>query len=100
MIAGISPQDSISVSIFKKNGIKSIIDDRKRVGDHCISSFPVRYGTRSHHICYKVYNKFVQMLESAAVRESLGSRIDALVVKEGRFAKKLRLTQRPWIYPS
>jgi hypothetical protein len=73
---------------LKKNGIRTIIDDRKRVGDHCISWLGEIDET--NHIRYKVYNKFVQMLESAAVRESLGSRIDTLVVKEGRFAKKLQ----------
>jgi hypothetical protein len=62
------------------------IDDRKRVGDHCVSWM----GTgEAKNIRYKVYNKFVQMLESAEVRKSLGSRMEDIVATDGRFSKRL-----------
>ena len=63
------------------------INDRRRVGDHCVSWMGNTKGTVD--IRYKVYNKFVQMVESAEVRKSLGSRMDELVAMEGRFAERL-----------
>ncbi|CAO3570249.1 unnamed protein product [Mortierella alpina] len=48
---------------LKDNGIDTVIDDRKRVGDHCVSW--MGHVDETKGIRYKVYNKFVQMLESA-----------------------------------
>jgi len=55
-----------------------IVDDLAKVGNHCLSwtastddDQPVR--------C-KVYNKFVQMMESAETTSSLGSRMESLVI--------------------
>lgn len=65
-----------------------IIQDRKKVGDNCVSWKGNQESTKN--IRFKVYNKFVQQLESAEVRKSLGSRMENLVEKEGKFAKHLQ----------
>ena len=71
---------------LKEHGIRPI-DDRKRVGDHCVSWMGNKEDTKN--IRYKIYNKFVQMLESAEVRKSLGSRMDDIVAKDGSISKRL-----------
>jgi hypothetical protein len=72
------------------NKAGTIVKDRHKVGDHCISwKGTKKNGTES--IRFKVYNKFIQALESADVRKSLGSRMENLVEKEGRFAQRLEL---------
>ena len=53
---------------------KDIVDDRKKVGDNCISFYDINYSK------IKIYNKFVQMLESCDVMTILGSRIHNLFV--------------------
>jgi hypothetical protein len=60
-----------------KHGIheKDIINDRSKVGDHCISFYDSNYTIK-----IKVYNKFVQMLESCDVMTVLGSRLHSLFV--------------------
>ena len=73
--------------IYHNQGGK-VVDDRRRVGNHCISWKGTKKGTKN--IRYKVYNKFVQILESAEVRKSLGSRMEDLVEKEGKFARQLK----------
>ena len=55
-----------------------ILDDRRKVGNHCLSWF--WEVNEEQKIRCKVYNKFVQMLESAEVRNSLGSRMENLVM--------------------
>jgi hypothetical protein len=45
--------------------------------------------TENGAIRYKVYNKFIQQLESAEVRKSLGCRMENLVEKESKFATRL-----------
>ncbi|KAF9975190.1 hypothetical protein BGZ75_000613 [Mortierella antarctica] len=72
---------------LEDNGIDTVINDRKRVGDHCISW--MGHVDETKNIRYKVYNKFVQVLESAEVRKSLGSRMEDLVAKEGAFARRM-----------
>jgi hypothetical protein len=52
------------------NGITPINDCRK-VGDHCISW--MGNTDKTANIQYRVYNKFVQMVESAEAHKSLGS---------------------------
>lgn len=64
-----------------------IVNDRKKVGDNCVSWIGNKEDTKN--IRFKVYNKFVQQLESAEVRKSLGSRMENLVEKEGKFAQHL-----------
>lgn len=54
-----------------------IKDDRRKVGDHCLSWYSATH--KDQTIRCKVYNKFVQLLESAEVRLSLGSRMEDLV---------------------
>jgi hypothetical protein len=63
------------------NGIegKDIVNDRKKVGDNCISFF-----NHDHSRKIKVYNKFVQMLESCDVMTTLGSRIHNMYVDPSR----------------
>ncbi|MFI5422865.1 MAG: hypothetical protein ACHQWH_02855, partial [Nitrososphaerales archaeon] len=72
---------------LQEHGIHTIIDDRNRVGDHCVSWMGNTENTEN--IRHKVYNKFIQMLECAEVRKSLGSRMENLVQKEGKFARRL-----------
>lgn len=56
------------------------------MGDHCVSWF----GSKdTKNIRYKVYNKFVQMLESAEVRKSLGSRMEEFIVGDSKFTERL-----------
>lgn len=55
----------------------NIIKDRHSVGDNCISwCSPVKNNLSMRT---KVYNKFVQMLESCDVRSSIGSQLNYLV---------------------
>ena len=71
-----------------ENKAGKIVDDRHRVGDHCISW----RGTQkdgTENIRYKVYNKFIQVLESSEVRMSIGCRMENLVKKEGKFAERI-----------
>ncbi|OAQ26280.1 hypothetical protein K457DRAFT_22227 [Linnemannia elongata AG-77] len=71
-----------------RNGITTVIQDRSRVGDHCTSRMGSSDDTKN--IRYKVYNKFVQILESAEVRKSLGSRMEGLVADDDkRFMARL-----------
>ena len=67
-----------------KNGIVKgdIVDDRRKVGDNCISFY-----TPDHSMKIKVYNKFVQMLESCDVIMVLGSRIHNLFVEPTNYMK-------------
>ncbi|KAG0036004.1 hypothetical protein BGZ83_003967, partial [Gryganskiella cystojenkinii] len=54
-----------------------IVQDRTKVGEHCLSwIMDLQSGTK---LRCKVYNKLVQMLESAEVRSSFGSRMEDLV---------------------
>ncbi|KAG0195781.1 hypothetical protein BGX28_000637 [Mortierella sp. GBA30] len=69
------------------NDAAEIVDDRRKVGDHCVSWRGTTEETKN--IRYKVYNKFIQVLESADARKSLGSRMEALVANEGTFARRL-----------
>jgi hypothetical protein len=63
-----------------ENGIASeehIVKDRNKVGNNCISWYMTSgSGVR---LRIKVYNKFVQMLESAEVRSYIGSRLSSIV---------------------
>ena len=59
----------LKIGIIKRD----IVDDRRKVGDNCISFY-----TPDHSMKIKVYNKFVQMLESCDVMTVLGSRIHNL----------------------
>lgn len=71
-----------------ENNAGKIVDDRFKVGDHCVSWRGNKENTKD--IRFKVYNKFVQTLESAEVRKSLGSRMEDLVEKEGAFARHVK----------
>ena len=72
---------------IKENDAGEILDDRRRVGHHCISW---RGNTdETENIRFKVYNKLVQILESAEVRKPLGSRMEDLVEKDGIFARRI-----------
>ncbi|KAF9271550.1 hypothetical protein BGZ88_005952 [Linnemannia elongata] len=62
---------------LKAKGISTIVNDRGRVGDHCVTWFAS--ADNAQKIRCKVYNKLVQMLVSADVRKSLGSRMEDIV---------------------
>jgi hypothetical protein len=55
-----------------------IVNDLHKVGNHCLSWFTKT--SKDQKVRCKVYNKFVQMMESAEVRMSLGSRMENLVM--------------------
>src|SRR5882724_748103 len=54
---------------------EDIIDDRRKVGDNCISFY-----NEDRSLKIKVYNKFVQMLESCDVMIVLDSRIHNIFI--------------------
>jgi hypothetical protein len=75
-----------------------IADDLHKVGNHCLSWFGLT--EKDQKVRCKVYNKLVQMLESAEVKMSLGSRMENFVMdvdvdlhKRLRKAKKTGLTR-------
>ncbi|KAI1288809.1 hypothetical protein EDD11_009647, partial [Mortierella claussenii] len=76
------------VKHIRDNNAGEVVEDRHKVGDHCVSWRGTKGVTKD--IRYKVYNKFVQALESADVRKSLGSRMEDLTEKEGTFARRLQ----------
>lgn len=64
------------------------VEDRHKVGDHCLSWMSTTH--KQQEVRNKVYNKFVQMLESAQVRTSLGSRLEELVASsDDKFTQRL-----------
>jgi hypothetical protein len=74
--------------LLKEGNNTEIVDDVGRVGHHCISWRSLEDDRKN--IRYKVYNKFVQILESAEVRKSLGSRLEDLVEKETAFGRRVK----------
>jgi len=73
---------------LKAKGISTIVNDRGRVGDHCVTWFAS--ADNAQNIRCKVYNKLVQMLESADVRKSLGSRMEDIVANpDEKFTRTL-----------
>jgi hypothetical protein len=74
-------------NLIKANKAGKILDDRRRVGHHCISWKGKTDETEN--IRFKVYNKLVQVLESAEVRKTLGSRMEDLVEKDSTFARRI-----------
>ena len=73
--------------LIKANKAGKIVDDRQKVGHHCISWRGKTDETKN--IRFKVYNKLVQILESAEVRKPLGSRMEDLVEKDSVFARRI-----------
>jgi hypothetical protein len=58
----------------------SIVNDRHSVGDNCISWYSsVTVKNTVIQLRAKVYNKFVQMVESSEIRSKLGSKLSYLV---------------------
>ncbi|KAI9238891.1 MAG: hypothetical protein BYD32DRAFT_435377 [Podila humilis] len=71
-----------------------IVNDRSRVGDHCLSWIAATDDDQK--VRCKVYNKFVQMMESAEVMSSLGSRMESLVIStiDEKLHKRLRKARK------
>jgi hypothetical protein len=68
--------------------IQDVVNDRSKVGDDCISWMSRKRNGIIHR--NKVYNKFVQMLQSCDVRRTLGSLVSSLVYnKDSKFTEKL-----------
>lgn len=66
-----------------------VVNDLSRVGNHCLSWMATTNDERK--VRCKVYNKFVQMMESAETTSSLGSRLESLVIAvDGKLHKRLR----------
>lgn len=71
------------------DGELDIVDDLDKVGNHCLSW--ILYTYKNQKIRCKMYNKFVQMMESAETRMSLGSRMEDLVMaQDKKLHKRLR----------
>jgi hypothetical protein len=86
----ITHREQVKEHILKK-GIeqKLIIDDLSKVGRNCISFYNKDPSDKESLLRIKVYNKFVQMLESCDVRTTLGSRIHNLFVDPSRSMKNI-----------
>jgi hypothetical protein len=70
-----------------------IVDDLDKVGNHCLSW--ILYTYKDQKIRCKMYNKFVQMMESAETRMSLGSRMEDLVMaQDKKLHKRLRKAKK------
>ena len=70
-----------------------IVNDLSRVGNHCLSWIAAT--KEDQEVRCKVYNKFVQMMESAETTSSLGSRMESLVIDvDGKFHKRLRRARK------
>jgi hypothetical protein len=69
----------------------AIVDDQHSVGDNCIS-FYLPASVLGCKMRVKIYNKFVQVLESANLYESIGSRLSHLVADpvDPTFVDKLK----------
>jgi len=82
---GITNRTIVQEYLLEKDvSIQSIINDRSKVGDDCIS-WMVGDGRKN-----KVYNKFIQMLQSCDVRKAMGSIIADLVYNtDPKFTRKL-----------
>ncbi|KAG0009618.1 hypothetical protein BGZ81_003284 [Podila clonocystis] len=65
-----------------------IIHDHNKVGNHCLSWYMT--SPKDQKVCCKMYNKLAQMLESAEVRMSIGSRMEDIVMAtDAKFHKRL-----------
>jgi hypothetical protein len=73
--------------LLEETNAGKVVDDVRKVGHFCISWRAPRKDRKN--IRYKVYNKLAQILESAEVRKSLGSRMEDLVEKETEFARRV-----------
>jgi hypothetical protein len=74
--------------LLEETNAGKVVDDIRKVGHHCISWRGLQKNTKN--IRYKVYNKFVQILESAEVRKSLGCRMEDLVEKVTTFGRRVK----------
>jgi hypothetical protein len=74
--------------VGKGVSVEDVVNDRSKVGDDCISWISRRKKGLVHR--NKVYNKFVQMLQSCDVRKTLGSLVSSLVYnKDSNFTEKM-----------
>lgn len=70
-----------------------IVNDLSKVGNHCLSWIAITEDEQK--VRCKVYNKFVQMMESAETTSSLGSRMESLVIDvDGKLHKRLRKARK------
>lgn len=68
-----------------------IVNDRKQVGDNCISFLGKSPLLNNANTRTKIYNKFIQALESSQVLVPLGSRLSHLVAdRDSSYMDKLR----------
>lgn len=88
----VSTRDIIEDYIVQSLNVdpKDIVQDRHKVGDHCISWLCQTTGVNVVDLRVKIYNKFVQMIESTDARSSVGSQLSNFVTnKSQRFTEKL-----------
>lgn len=79
--ARISTRKIIEKYILSRNlaTISDIVNDRRRTGDNCISYLGKCPQLNNANTRTKIYNKFIQALESSQVLQLLGSRLSHLV---------------------
>jgi hypothetical protein len=82
---GITNREIVQEYLLENDvSIQSIVNDRRNVGDDCIS-WMVKGKRRN-----KIYNKFIQMLQSCDVRKAIGSIIaDLIYNSDPKFTAKL-----------
>lgn len=69
----------------------TIVDDRRSVGDNCISFTQRSSILEGAKTRTKIYNKFVQIIESSELLQTIGSRLSHLVANPGAaFMDKLK----------
>lgn len=69
------------------------VEDLTKVGNHCLSWCAIT--EKKQRVRCKVYNKFVQMMESAETTSSLGSRMESIVMPvDEKFHKRLRRARK------
>lgn len=78
---GSTTRDDVYNWITQHMGVdpRYIVNDRHKVGNNCISWYAK---TGDINLKIKVYNKFVQMLESSDVRTYVGSRVSSIVASK------------------
>lgn len=70
---------------------EDIVDDRRLVGDNCISFYQYPSLLNNTKTRVKIYNKFIQVLESCEVTKQLGSSLHYLVTSHNtEFTEKLK----------
>lgn len=88
-VSHISNRKEISEYLASRHLADTIVDDRRFVGDNCISF--MQETESDERVRIKIYNKLVQMMESNEVRADIGSRLSDLVSNPSKEFTKILL---------